>query len=145
MDILLLGFRLLLVAVLYTFLGTIAFILWRDLKRASQIHEKARSTGRLVVVKAENDVLSEGTVFPLQPVTSLGRSSRNTIVIPDTYTSSQHALLSWREGQWWLRDRQSRNGTLLNGNRLQEAVVVSSGDVIGIGRTQFRLEVSNES
>jgi hypothetical protein len=144
MDILLLGLRLLLVILLYAFLGTISVILWRDLKRASQSRHKA-PTGRLVVVKAEGEGLSEGAVFPLQPITSLGRSPNNTIVIPDTYTSAQHALLSWREGQWWLRDCQSRNGTLLNGACLEESVIVSGGDVIGIGRTQFRLEVSDGS
>lgn len=145
MDILLLGLRLLLVILLYAFLGVVLLILWRDLRQAAQTQQRTRPEGRLVVVKAEGDVLAEGAEFPLQPVTSLGRSPGNTIVIPDTYTSAQHALLSWREGQWWLKDRQSRNGTLLNGTRLDEATVVSSGDVIGIGRTQLKLEVSNGS
>jgi pSer/pThr/pTyr-binding forkhead associated (FHA) protein len=83
-----------------------------------------------------------GTVFPLRTVNSLGRSPANTVVIPDTYASSQHALLAQREGQWWLEDRNSRNGTLLNGGRIEEPTIVSSGDLIGVGRTQLRLENS---
>jgi pSer/pThr/pTyr-binding forkhead associated (FHA) protein len=73
-------------------------------------------------------------------VTSIGRSPGNTIVIPDTYASSQHALLTWREGQWWLADQNSRNGTTLNGAAIQNPTIVSSGDVIGVGRMQLRLE-----
>jgi pSer/pThr/pTyr-binding forkhead associated (FHA) protein len=81
--------------------------------------------------------------FPLQPVTSIGRSPANTIVIPDTYASSQHALLTWREGRWWLRDRDSRNGTLLNAKPVEEPTVVATGDVIGVGQTKIRLEIDD--
>ena len=82
-----------------------------------------------------------GTTFPLQPITSIGRSPANTILIPDTYASAQHTLLTWREGQWWLEDRGSRNGTVLNDVRINGPTVVSAGDIIGVGRTQLKLEV----
>jgi pSer/pThr/pTyr-binding forkhead associated (FHA) protein len=50
-------------------------------------------------------------------------------------------LLTLREGQWWLEDQGSRNGTLLNGTRIAGPTVVSAGDVIGVGRTQLKLEL----
>jgi pSer/pThr/pTyr-binding forkhead associated (FHA) protein len=96
-----------------------------------------------VVVETSGDEAQEpsiGTVFPLRAVTSIGRSPNNTIIIPDTYASSQHALLTQREGQWWLEDRNSRNGTMLNGRRIDDPTVVSSGDVLGVGRTKLKLE-----
>ena len=34
--------------------------------------------------------------------------------ISDPYASGEHSLVAWRSGQWWLEDRDSRNGTLLN-------------------------------
>jgi pSer/pThr/pTyr-binding forkhead associated (FHA) protein len=74
-------------------------------------------------------------------VTSIGRSPSNTVVIADTYASSQHALLAWREGHWWLEDRESRNGTRLNGELVEEPRLVSTGDVIRLGQTKLRLEV----
>ena len=46
-----------------------------------------------------------------------------------------------RNGQWWLEDRASRNGTLLNGVPVQQPVIVTDGDVIGIGNYHFRLEM----
>jgi pSer/pThr/pTyr-binding forkhead associated (FHA) protein len=145
MDILLLVLRLLLAGLLYVFLGAIFLLLWRDLRRATVERETASPSGQLVVVETvaeEAPELAVGTVFPLRTVNSLGRSPANTVVIPDTYASSQHALLAQREGQWWLEDRNSRNGTLLNGGRIEEPTIVSSGDLIGVGRTQLRLENS---
>jgi pSer/pThr/pTyr-binding forkhead associated (FHA) protein len=143
MDILLLALRLLLVGLLYTFLGAILLVLWRDLRKATTERQTAPPRSQLVVVATPEDEAPElaiGTVFPLRSITSIGRSPANTVVISDTYASSEHALLAQREGQWWLEDRNSRNGTMLNGGRIEEPTVVSTGDVIGVGRTQLRLE-----
>lgn len=144
MDILLLILRLLLVVILYAFLGAVLLMLWRDLRRSTAERATPRPKGQLVVLHVpddESDAPAPGTIFPLQPITSIGRSPSNTIVIPDTYASAQHALVTRREGQWWLEDRNSRNGTLLNGMRVSDPIVVSAGDVIGVGRTELKLEV----
>ncbi|MGD2148955.1 MAG: FHA domain-containing protein, partial [Anaerolineae bacterium] len=114
MDILLLVLRLALAGVLYAFLAAILLMLWRDLQQAAAHREPAQHAGHLVVVQTAGEEAEEpavGALLPLRPVTSIGRSPGNTIVIPDTYASSQHALLTWREGQWWLADQNSRNGT----------------------------------
>jgi len=141
MDVLLLVLRFLLVVLLYAFLAAVFVMLWRDLRQATAHRETARPGGQLVVLHTEEETPDVGATFSLQPVTSLGRSPSNTILLPDTYASGQHALMTWREGQWWLEDLDSRNGTLLNGARIDSPTVVSAGDVIGVGRTRLRLEV----
>jgi hypothetical protein len=141
MDVLLLVLRILLALLLYAFLAAILVMLWRDLRQAAAGREVTRPAGQLVVLHVADDALAVGVAFPLQPVTSIGRSPANTISIPDTYASAHHTLLTWREGQWWLQDRDSRNGTLLNGTRISGPTVVSAGDVIGVGRTQLKLEL----
>ena len=141
MDVLLLILRILLVILLYAFLAAVLLMLWRDLRQATATSEVTRPGGRLVVLHAADDALAVGVAFPLQTVTSLGRSPANTIPIPDTFASGQHALLTWREGQWWLEDQDSRNGTLLNGVRIDSPTVVSAGDVIGVGRAKLKLEL----
>lgn len=141
MDILLLALRVLMAILLYAFLATVLVMLWRDLREATTGREAARPGGQLVVLHAADDLLAAGIAFPLQPVTSIGRSPTNTIPVPDTYASAQHTLLTLREGQWWLEDLDSRNGTLLNGVRISGPTVVSAGDVVGVGRTQLKLEL----
>ena len=146
MDVLLLALRLLLAILLYGFLGAVVFVLWRDLRQATTRREAVRPSGQLVVLgteaeaETEEDGLAVGTVFPLQLLNSIGRSPSNTILVPDTYASAQHTLMTWREGQWWVEDLDSRNGTLLNGVRITGPTVVSAGDVIGVGRTRLKLE-----
>jgi pSer/pThr/pTyr-binding forkhead associated (FHA) protein len=141
MDVLLLILRILLVVLLYGFLTAIFLILWRDLRQAIVTTETNRPHAHLVVLDCEPDTLAVGSTFPLQPVTSIGRSPANTIPIHDTYTSGHHSLLAWREGQWWLEDQGSRNGTLLNDARISTPTIVNTGDIIGIGQTRLRLEI----
>jgi len=141
MDILLLILRLLLAILLYAFLATVLLVVWRDLRQATTTPKTSHRSGELVILQTTDEALEIGTAFPLQPITSIGRAPSNTIITSDTYASSQHALLTWREGQWWLEDQGSRNGTLLNDVRITAPTVVSAGDVIGIGRTQLKLEL----
>jgi hypothetical protein len=141
MDILLLALRLLLAIALYTFLGAVLLMLWHDLRQTVASRETGRSRGRLVVVHSEDEALAVGATFPLQLVTSLGRSPDNTIVVPDTFASAHHTLLTWREAQWWLEDQNSRNGTRLNGALIHAPTLVSAGDVIGVGRARLKLEL----
>ena len=141
MDVLLLLLRLLLVILLYTFLAAVLLFLWRDLRTAAD-DAPPRPVGQLRVLEsAPDDGPPPGTLFPLQPVTSIGRSPVNTISIPDTYASGHHTLLMWRAGQWWVEDQGSRNGTLLNGAPISGPAVLSVGDVIGVGRTRLKLEL----
>ncbi|MEE8392381.1 MAG: FHA domain-containing protein [Anaerolineae bacterium] len=141
MDILLLVLRILLALLLYAFLAAVLWMLWRDLRQTTAATETTRLSGRLVVLYAPDETPAVGTTFPLQPVTSIGRSSVNTIPLPDSYASGQHTLLTRREGQWWLEDQDSRNGTLLNDARISGPTVVSAGDVIGVGRIKLKLEL----
>jgi pSer/pThr/pTyr-binding forkhead associated (FHA) protein len=142
MDVLLLALRILLALLLYSFLIALFAMLWRDLRQSATRREPARRAGRLVLLESPGEEGPDpGTSFALQPITSLGRSRRNTVPITDTYASAQHALLTWRHGQWWLEDRHSRNGTLLNDTPISGPTVISSGDIIGVGRVSFKLEL----
>ena len=141
MDILLLVLRLLLAILLYAFLAIVLVMVWRDLRRATTSPKISCRGGELIILQTTDEALEIGTAFPLQLITSIGRAPSNTIIISDTYASSQHALLTWRESQWWLEDQGSRNGTLLNDTLVTSPTIVSAGDVIGIGRTQLKLEL----
>jgi pSer/pThr/pTyr-binding forkhead associated (FHA) protein len=151
MEVWLLLLRLFLAGALYLFLGTLLFFLWRDLVRPKEnmvVPQRRYGQLRVVDVAPEQEetggVLAPGTTFSLQPVTSLGRAVTNSITIPDAYASSEHALLIYRAGQWWLEDRGSRNGTLLNMVAVDGPTVVSAGDIIGIGRVHLKLELAED-
>jgi hypothetical protein len=140
LDWVLLLLRILLAALLYGFLGLLLVILWRDLRHTARGPEVAPPKGKLVLVDAAKTGLEPGLTFPLQEVTPLGRTPANAVALPDPFVSTHHALLAWREARWWLEDLNSKNGTTLNGEPVTRPVVVSGGDLIGVGRVTLRLE-----
>lgn len=133
--------RIVLAALLYFFVGSIAVLIWRDLRQAADI-ARAREgrRGRLVVIANGLATPVVGETYPLLPVTTIGRAPTNTITLPDDTASLEHVLISLRSGKWWLEDLGSRNGTLLNGIAISAPTVVSAGDLIGLGQAQFKLE-----
>ncbi|MFW5771943.1 MAG: FHA domain-containing protein [Phototrophicaceae bacterium] len=142
-DVVLLVLRLLSAGLLLGLLAALMFVIWRDyLGAVSEVQASRRVYGQLVTLQEiDGTMMVTGEVHPLLPVTSLGRAPTNTIVIHDTFASSEHAVVFLRGGQWWLEDRRSRNGTTLNGLPVGQPVVVTSGDIIGLGQRYFRLEL----
>ncbi len=145
LDISLFLIRIAIAIALYAFLIALFIFLWRDVQAANQEQRtQQRAPGRLVVVKSEGAPLEVGQIFPLLPITTLGRGPTNTVVLPDSFASVNHAYVVCRRDQWWLEDQHSRNGTTLNDVLVRGAVVLSSGDVIGIGRIKLRFELDHE-
>lgn len=142
-EILLLVLRLLGGLLLLLFVGALFLLMRRDMAlTAAQVAARQRTHGKLTVVGADEVPLDVGTVFPLLPITTFGREPTNTVQLQDSFASGRHALLTLRTGRWWLEDAGSRNGTTLNGQLLEAPTVVSAGDVIGVGRVEFKVELA---
>jgi two-component system response regulator HydG len=77
--------------------------------------------------------------FPLNRTLQnrIGRGLECQIQISDPLASRVHATVSHEEGQWRVIDAESRNGTLVNGSRIDNAILVS-GTRIRIGNTEFQ-------
>ena len=134
--------RALLALLLYAFLGLLIWLIWQDVRQTANASQaRSRRLGQIIVVESTLPALAPGTRFPLLPVTSLGRAATNTAPIPDEAVSLEHALLHLREGQWWLEDLGSRNGTRLNDAAVTQPTPVVPGDIIGIGHTALKIEI----
>jgi pSer/pThr/pTyr-binding forkhead associated (FHA) protein len=144
MDVIIFVIRLLLTVLLYVFLGAVLFVLWRDLRASTDVPAAIQERKARLVVLNACDGLEPSTAFSLQPFTTLGRSAANTFVVPDTFASAEHALVSWRGGQWWLEDLGSRNGTQINDVLVTAPTVLGAGDVISIGQVKLKFEMSND-
>jgi hypothetical protein len=130
--VLLLILRVLLALLLYAFLGFLMILLWRDLRRRSRAEEELPQAHLFV-----EEGLDPAKVFRLAGSNILGRSAENDVSLPDDTVSARHASIAYRDGQWWLEDLGSANGTLLNGARIEQALVISSGDKITLGRVRL--------
>jgi hypothetical protein len=137
-DAFLLALRFGALFVLYGFLVSVFLLVRRELQ--AQGRPRASVPGHLVVVEGGDTGLPPGHTLPLVQVTTLGRAPDCTLVLGDTFVSSTHALLTWRDGRWWLRDAGSTNGTLLNQQPLVDGEIpIDYGDVVGVGRLQLKL------
>lgn len=127
---------------LLAFFGAIGWYLWQDLRVTRRtMAGQGANLGAVRVIANTGSRPAPDTVYELTPITTFGRNSRNSIVLHDSYVSSEHALLAWRDGQWWLEDLGSRNGTVLNDAPLTDPTVISAGDVLRIGGVQLKLEL----
>ncbi|GIJ47213.1 FHA domain-containing protein FhaB [Virgisporangium aliadipatigenens] len=72
------------------------------------------------------------------PIT-IGRAEDSTLVITDDYASARHARLVPREGQWYIEDLGSTNGTYLDRGKVSAPTPVPLGVPIRIGRTSIEL------
>ena len=141
-PVLLLSLRVVGAVLLLAFFGGVGWFLWRDLRATRRaMTGQGASLGALRVIANTGPHPAPDTIYELAPITTLGRHSRNNIVLDDNYVSGEHALLAWRDSQWWLEDLGSRNGTALNDAPLTDPTVISAGDVITIGGAQLKLEL----
>lgn len=68
-----------------------------------------------------------------QDVTTIGRTTECDIMLPDPHTSRSHARLFFANGQWYLEDLNSRNGTYVNETRIARPAPLMPDDQIRIG------------
>jgi pSer/pThr/pTyr-binding forkhead associated (FHA) protein len=70
----------------------------------------------------------------------LGRSPDNDLILRDPATSGHHARIELRAQQFWIVDLGSTNGTLVNGEPIQEKEL-NHGDRITIGQNAVHFSV----
>jgi Nif-specific regulatory protein len=75
-------------------------------------------------------------LVPEQSVT-IGRAPSNQIVIKDERCSRVHAEVLAIDDQWYVRDLDSRNGTMVGEQVVKSERALSPGDVIRIGHCQL--------
>jgi hypothetical protein len=135
------GVRIAFLVLLYLFLIRAFRALHRSLSE-ERVVMAARSIGLavLVVTKSHGGGPRVGERMPLRAVNSVGRDAGNDVVLNDEAASAKHSIVSFADGEWWLEDAGSTNGTLLNGARIWDKERVHYGDEVQVGRIGLRLE-----
>ncbi len=70
---------------------------------------------------------------------SIGRTPDNDVILNDPGVSRHHAYIRVRGQEAWLYDRDSANGTWLNGERITGPQLMKPGDVIMVGGTRLEM------
>ena len=153
MDVTLLAIRIFIVIVLYAFLGIVLVMLIREQHPSQAPEPRAASLVRL----SQDEPVSQdaGMTVAYKPVftserhrlashgpTWIGRDPNCAVRVNGEFVSTRHAHIDWRGDKqaWWIEDNTSRNGTLVNGQRIMRSEL-QHADIISIGGVQFRFEV----
>lgn len=95
---------------------------------------------RLDVIDGPNEGRSK--TFDKRRVT-IGSSPDNHFVVDDPAVSRVHAVLEAEDEGYLLRDRESKNGTFVQGLRAHE-VYIDDGTTIRVGKTTLRFSTTDE-
>jgi hypothetical protein len=120
---------------------------WPHLRAVSTLPRQPQLLMGLLTVQDGPDPIARRQFLLEQPKVTIGRSRECTIVVPDTAVSRLHATISSGANpvsvlgatttiseRYMLRDEQSANHTLVNGEQISERVL-QAGDLIRIGST----------
>jgi hypothetical protein len=102
-----------------------------------------RRRPRILAYLIEKEGEAVGRVHQLDDdVTDIGRDPRNHIVLSDVMISGFHARVErGPDGTFIVQDRQSTNGTLLNGEPLTDMRAFKENDELRLGSTTLVLKV----
>ena len=141
-------------AVLYLFFIRVLRAVWAELKAPAPVAVAApaavpaarpaapkpswgaRNETRLRVVEP---AATRGQTYDLGEELTLGRAGGCQVTIDDTYVSQLHARLFQKDGQFFLEDLGSTNGTYLNRKKVTAPTAIRKGDRLQVGKTVLEM------
>ncbi len=130
--------KVVLLGAMYLLLAVVVWMEARELAHATtrRISPVAPARGRRMPSRL---VLVEGNGPPsadlVTPETLVGRDKSCHLTIPDASVSHKHARVYHSDGEWYVEDLGSTNGTFVNDRPLTRPVVLRPGDTLTIGRS----------
>lgn len=82
-----------------------------------------------------------GTTVPLgSSAVLIGRAASCTLVLDDDYSSSRHARIYPEDGQWFVEDLGSTNGTYVDRNKIEGPTPITVGSQVRVGQSTLELQ-----
>ncbi|MGB0387916.1 MAG: protein kinase domain-containing protein [Ardenticatenaceae bacterium] len=116
---------------------------------STQHHENPSPTMPLLsYANARLQILSgpaQGRSIVVPSTTFLIERHPQSLLVNDPRVSRRHAVLEWHQGSWYVRDLNSRNGTLVNKVKVipEQLVPIPSGTVLQFGQSSARFVSEN--
>ena len=129
-------FKYIFIIIIYLFILSIIRLIYLDIKG---IDTKALNNASYLKLVNRKDTLpfKVKEYYPLDKEVYLGRVKDNQIVIRDPYISKRHLKIVEDEGNYYLEDLGSANGTYINEERILDVVKLKNGDRIRVGQIEF--------
>ena len=130
--------RYIFIILIYYFLYGIIRLIYLDIQHINKINQKGSNNPYLKLINRKERLdFDVQEFYDLNNETTIGRSRDNIIQILDKYISSEHLKIVMDEGEYFLEDQGSVNGTYLNSTRIEDVAKLKNGDRIGFGQVEF--------
>lgn len=80
-----------------------------------------------------------GAEFEVSTPATLGRGREASLTFQHPQISREHCLITEQDGQLFVEDLKSLNGTFINDQRITEPTKIFPGDTLAIGKLCLRL------
>ena len=140
-------------ALLYLFLLRVVRAVWaevagpraaRPAPGAAAVTAPARRRDRgsakgMLRLRVVEPAAQSGRAYELADELTVGRAAGCQITLDDTYASQLHARVFRKDGQLFVEDLGSTNGTYLNRKKVTAPVALRKGDRLQVGKTVMEL------
>ena len=141
-----------LVALVYLFFFRVLRAVWAEVAAAprpatapagaaapSRPARPAPQTAKPARLKIIEPAEGRGAQFDLGDELTVGRADGCRIRLDDSFTSQLHARVFKRDGQFFVEDLGSTNGTFVNGSKITAPSPLRRGDRLKIGKTTLEV------
>jgi len=130
-------FTVIAVIIIYIIIIIALRIMYKDIRNNGGRKTMKRKPFGLEIMEAGSGTnLKIGSVIPVRGVLTIGRKDDNNLQLVDSFVSSHHAKIYEKNNDYIVEDLNSTNGTIINKESVQKAVL-NSGDTIKIGNSIF--------
>ena len=131
--------------IIYLFIFSVIRLIYLDVRKMSRFESNSaddEACASLKPIKSKVPVTSPiKNRYTIYEAAVIGRSNKCDIVIKEDYISARHVQIWFEDGEWYLEDLGSRNGTAVNGQRIRETVILDPEDEISLGGLNFVFEL----
>lgn len=121
---------------MYMFIFSIIRMIYLDIRGMEGIVLEEESYLKLISNK-DNIPYKIKKNYIIDKELSLGRHRDNDIVLKDQFISKKHLKIIESEGEYFLEDLNSSNGTYLNREKISDIVRLKNRDIIRVGQIEF--------
>ncbi|CAK7008740.1 FHA domain-containing protein [Tissierella sp. P1] len=135
-NILAILFKYIFIVIIYLFIFSIIRLIYLDIRGMEGISSDEKVYLKLINRK-DSLPFKIKEYYSIDDSISLGRHGDNNIVVKDPFVSKRHFQIIEDEGDYYLEDLNSANGTYLNGDKIFDVARLNDGDIIRIGQIEF--------
>lgn len=138
--------------IIYLFIFSVIALIYMDIKKSSRKerikNEESESSSPqkcyAVLKTIKNKRAAEAKMKAAYRINGkgviIGRGKDCDIPINNMFLSLEHFQVWFDEGEWYIGDMGSKNGTYLNGSKLKKVKTIEDGDEISFGEIKFIFE-----